>query len=110
MATRRRFLKLAGGGTGLYLTSKFGLWPRALAQIPGGARWAYVFGSALLTAIGIQFVTGALLTFSYVPSIDHAHSTLAYMQKEVPLGWLVRGLHYYGASAVMIVLSEAEDA
>ena len=36
MATRRRFLKLATGGAGVYLTSKFGLWPRALAQIPGG--------------------------------------------------------------------------
>jgi spore coat protein A len=36
MATRRRFLKLTTGGAGLYLTSKFGFWPRALAQIPGG--------------------------------------------------------------------------
>src|SRR5678815_3380020 len=36
MATRRRFLKLATGGAGLFLTSKFGLWPRALAQVPGG--------------------------------------------------------------------------
>lgn len=36
MATRRRFLKLATGGAGVYLTSKFGLWPRVLAQIPGG--------------------------------------------------------------------------
>jgi FtsP/CotA-like multicopper oxidase with cupredoxin domain len=36
MATRRRFLKLATRGAGVYLTSKFGLWPRVLAQIPGG--------------------------------------------------------------------------
>jgi spore coat protein A len=36
MATRRRFLKLATGWAGVYLTSKFGLWPRVLAQIPGG--------------------------------------------------------------------------
>jgi hypothetical protein len=36
MATRRRFLKLATGGAGVYLTSKFGLWSRVLAQIPGG--------------------------------------------------------------------------
>jgi FtsP/CotA-like multicopper oxidase with cupredoxin domain len=32
----RRFLKLATGGAGVYLTSKFGFWPRVLAQIPGG--------------------------------------------------------------------------
>jgi ubiquinol-cytochrome c reductase cytochrome b subunit len=72
--------------------------------IPGGSRWVYVFGSALLTTLVLQFVTGMLLTFYYVPSIDHAHTTVAYIQKEVPLGWLVRGVHYYGASAVIVIL------
>ena len=48
--------------------------------IPGGARWVYVFGSALLTTLVLQFVTGILLTFYYVPSIDHAHTTVAYIQ------------------------------
>jgi ubiquinol-cytochrome c reductase cytochrome b subunit len=72
--------------------------------IPGGARWAYVFGSALLATLVLQAVTGVLLTFYYAPTIDHAHTTVAYMQKEVPLGWLVRGVHYYGASAVVVVL------
>jgi ubiquinol-cytochrome c reductase cytochrome b subunit len=72
--------------------------------IPGGARWAYVFGSALLTALILQIVTGSLLAFYYVPSIDHAHTTVAYVQKEVLLGWLVRGVHYYGASAVIVVM------
>jgi ubiquinol-cytochrome c reductase cytochrome b subunit len=72
--------------------------------IPGGSRWAYVFGSALLITLLNQFVTGVLLSVYYVPSVDHAHTTVAYIQKVVPLGWLVRGLHYYGASAVIIVL------
>jgi ubiquinol-cytochrome c reductase cytochrome b subunit len=72
--------------------------------IPGGSRWAYVFGSALLVTLVLQAVTGTLLTFYYVPSIDHAHTTVAYVQKEVPLGWLVRGVHYYGASAVIVIM------
>jgi ubiquinol-cytochrome c reductase cytochrome b subunit len=72
--------------------------------IPGGARWAYVFGSALLVTLVLQAVTGTLLTFYYVPSVDHAHTTVAFVQKEVPLGWLVRGVHYYGASAVIVIL------
>lgn len=72
--------------------------------VPGGARWAYVFGSALFVVLVLQFVSGLLLTFYYVPSIDHAHTTVAYIQKEVPLGWLVRGVHNYGASAVIVVL------
>lgn len=72
--------------------------------IPGGARWAYVFGSALLVTIVLQAVTGVLLTVYYAPTIDHAHTTVAYVQKEAPLGWLVRGVHYYGASAVIVIL------
>ncbi len=72
--------------------------------IPGGSRWVYVFGSALLTTLILQFVTGVLLTFYYVPSIDHAHTTVSYIQKEVPLGDIVRGIHYYGASAVIVIL------
>jgi ubiquinol-cytochrome c reductase cytochrome b subunit len=72
--------------------------------IPGGARWVYIFGSALLTTLILQAVTGTLLTLYYVPSIDHAHTTVAYVQKEVPLGWLVRGVHYYGASAVIVIM------
>jgi ubiquinol-cytochrome c reductase cytochrome b subunit len=72
--------------------------------VPGGARWAYVFGSALLVTLLLQTVTGVLLTLYYVPSVDHAHTTVAYIQKVAPLGWLVRGVHYYGASAVIIVL------
>jgi ubiquinol-cytochrome c reductase cytochrome b subunit len=72
--------------------------------IPGGSRWAYVFGSALLATLLNQFVTGILLSIYYVPSVDHAHTTVAYIQKLVPLGWLVRGLHFYGASAVIIIL------
>jgi ubiquinol-cytochrome c reductase cytochrome b subunit len=72
--------------------------------IPGGSRWAYVFGSALLATLLNQFVTGVLLSVYYVPSVDHAHTTVAYIQKVVPLGWLVRGLHYYGASAVIVIL------
>jgi ubiquinol-cytochrome c reductase cytochrome b subunit len=72
--------------------------------IPGGARWVYVFGSALLTTLVLQLATGILLTFYYVPSIDHAHTTVAYIQKVVPLGWLVRGIHYYGSSAVILLM------
>src|SRR4029450_4586867 len=72
--------------------------------IRGGARWAYVFGSALLLLFVIQALTGIFLTMYYVPSADHAHVSVAYIQKAVPGGALIRGLHYYGASAVIILL------
>jgi ubiquinol-cytochrome c reductase cytochrome b subunit len=72
--------------------------------IRGGARWAYVFGSTLLLLFVIQALSGMFLTMYYVPSADHAHVSVAYIQKAVPGGALLRGLHYYGSSALILVL------
>ena len=72
--------------------------------IPGGARWAYVFGSVLLFLFISQTITGIVLALYYVPSADHAHTTVAYIVKEVTGGSFLRSLHAYGSSAVVIVL------
>ncbi|MEW6131464.1 MAG: cytochrome b N-terminal domain-containing protein [Acidobacteriota bacterium] len=72
--------------------------------IRGGARWAYVFGSTLLFLFGLQIITGIFLAMYYVPSADHAHASVAYIQKAVPGGALVRGLHHYSAHAMIIVI------
>lgn len=72
--------------------------------IPGGARLAYVFGSGLLIIFFSQVITGVALALYYCPSPDHAHTTVAYMVKEVSSGVFLRGLHAYGASAMVILL------
>ena len=72
--------------------------------IPGGARIAYVFGSALLFLFLSQMVTGIFLAMYYVPSADHAHTTVAYITKEVTGGSFLRSIHAYGSSAMIIVL------
>lgn len=72
--------------------------------IPGGARLAYVFGSGLLYLFLSQVITGVFLALYYVPSADHAHTTVAYITKEVTGGAFLRGIHAYGSSAVIIVL------
>ena len=72
--------------------------------IPGGARWAYVFGSVLLFLFISQTVTGVALALYYAPTADHAHTTVAYIMKEVTGGSFLRSLHAYGSSAVVIVL------
>lgn len=72
--------------------------------IPGGARWAYVFGSVLLFLFISQTVTGVFLSLYYVPSADRAHTTVAYIVKEVTGGSFLRSLHAYGSSAVVIVV------
>ena len=72
--------------------------------IPGGARFAYVFGSGLLFIFISQIITGVFLALYYVPSADHAHTTVAYITKAVTAGSFLRSLHAYGASAMVIVL------
>jgi ubiquinol-cytochrome c reductase cytochrome b subunit len=72
--------------------------------IPGGARWAYIFGSGLLFIFISQVITGIFLALYYVPSSDHAHISVAYITKQVAAGSFLRSLHVYGASAMIIVL------
>jgi ubiquinol-cytochrome c reductase cytochrome b subunit len=72
--------------------------------IRGGARWAYVFGSALLGSFLVQAVTGIALMTSYAPSEKTAWASVHYITFTQSGGWLVRGLHHFGAQAMVIVL------
>src|SRR5215469_9748278 len=72
--------------------------------IPGGARWAYVFGSGLLFIFLLQVVTGVSLALYYTPTVETAHTSLSYITKQVAGGAFLRSLHSYGSSAMIIVL------
>ena len=72
--------------------------------IPGGARFAYVFGSGLLFIFLSQIITGICLALYYVPSAENAHVSVAYMVKEVSAGAFLRSMHSYGSSAMIVVL------
>lgn len=72
--------------------------------IPGGARLAYVFGSGLLFIFISQVITGLCLALYYVPSAESAHTSVAYITQRVAAGDFLRSLHYYGSSAMIIVL------
>ncbi|WHZ13219.1 MAG: cytochrome b/b6-like protein [Nitrospira sp.] len=72
--------------------------------IPGGASWIYVFGSATLFLFCLQATTGMFLALYYVPSPDSAYDTVQFIQHDVTFGWFVRGLHHWGASAVMVAI------
>jgi ubiquinol-cytochrome c reductase cytochrome b subunit len=51
-----------------------------------------------------QIITGICLALYYVPSAETAHSSVAYITKQVAAGAFLRSLHYYGSSAMIIVL------
>src|SRR5579863_952438 len=72
--------------------------------IPGGASWIYIFGSVTLFLFVSQAITGAFLALYYAPTPDHAFDSVHFIQEEVPFGSFVRGLHHWGASAMMIAI------
>jgi ubiquinol-cytochrome c reductase cytochrome b subunit len=73
-------------------------------RLPTGTGWWQTLGSAALFLILVQTVTGIFLAFYYVPSPEHAYDSLTYIQKEIPFGTFIRGLHYWGASLIVIVV------
>ena len=75
----------------------------ARATMPGGASFAYVFGVVLMFLLVVEGLTGAALAAFYSPSTTDAWGSVAYLQDQVPGGWLVRGLHHHGGSAIVIV-------
>jgi ubiquinol-cytochrome c reductase cytochrome b subunit len=72
--------------------------------IPGGSRWRYVWGSTLVFTFFVQVVTGFVLWAAYSPSTRTAWESVYYIQHEMTLGWLVRGIHHFAAQAMVILL------
>jgi ubiquinol-cytochrome c reductase cytochrome b subunit len=73
-------------------------------DVPGGASYWYVFGSATLFAMILQIVTGIFLTFYYAPSAASAWESTKYIYEHVPLGLFVISLHYWGATAMIALV------
>jgi ubiquinol-cytochrome c reductase cytochrome b subunit len=78
--------------------------PMAKHLVPRDATWWYVFGSATMLALGVQVFTGVVLAFSYIPSASQAFQTLQFITNDAAFGSFMRGLHYYGASAMVLMV------
>jgi ubiquinol-cytochrome c reductase cytochrome b subunit len=65
----------------------------------------YTLGGLTLISFMLQALTGILLVFYYDPSVEGAYNSVDYITYLLPLGWLVRGVHHYGSSAMVILVS-----
>jgi ubiquinol-cytochrome c reductase cytochrome b subunit len=70
--------------------------------LPSGVGWWFITGSVLLFLLGVQVLTGLVLTMYYVPSPEHAYDSVRFIMDGVTFGPLVRGLHFFGASFIVI--------
>lgn len=68
------------------------------------ASWAYVFGSASLTLLIVQFVTGICLALVYVPSADEAWNSLQFLNHQQQFGWFIRAVHGWGSNFMVAVV------
>jgi quinol-cytochrome oxidoreductase complex cytochrome b subunit len=66
--------------------------------------WAFTLGSASLFLTVTQGVTGIFLMVYYVPHPDQAYESVNYITNEVAFGWLIRGIHHWGATLMVIVV------
>lgn len=73
-------------------------------EIPASSGWAQVFGSVTLFLFLTQILTGVLLTLNYAPSPGEAYESVLYITRSVSSGRMIRGLHHWGASMMIIVL------
>jgi quinol-cytochrome oxidoreductase complex cytochrome b subunit len=80
-----------------------GVWSTIFLRKVPHVNWLYTLGSATLFVAVIQIVTGILLTIYYVPTPDHAYDSVMYITTQVPAGWFIRGLHHWGASAMVVL-------
>lgn len=70
--------------------------------LPRGTGWFFTTGSIVTLLVGIQFVTGVGLSMYYVPSPSLAYDSVRYVMTGLPMGWMLRGLHFWGASFLVV--------
>lgn len=70
--------------------------------LPPGVGWWFVSGSILLFLLGLQVVTGVVLTMYYVPAPEYAYDSVRYIVDRLPFGAVVRALHFFGASFIVV--------
>ena len=66
--------------------------------------FVYCFGGLTFFVVVIQVLSGMFLTMYYVPDIENAWKSVYYLQSQVAHGQIVRGMHHWGASVVIVML------
>jgi ubiquinol-cytochrome c reductase cytochrome b subunit len=73
-------------------------------EIPASSGWHQVFGSVAVFLFLVQAFSGVLLAFNYAPTPGDAYNSVQYIVTALTGGALIRGLHHWGASMMIVVV------
>lgn len=66
--------------------------------------WYFGDGATLTFLLVVLVVTGALMGMTYSPDVDSAHDSIVFLTHQQTLGWFIRGLHYWSAGLMVVML------
>lgn len=72
--------------------------------LPININYLYNTGSTLGVFLVVQILSGFFLAMFYIPNIDLAFSSIDYIMREVPYGWLIRYIHMNGATIFFFIV------
>ena len=96
------------GRMGAFLAERLG-WEKHLKPflekpLTGDLNWSFTLGGVCALLFGVQAVTGMILAMYYNPSPEHAYQSIDYIMREVSGGRILRGIHHWGAGAMVILV------
>jgi quinol-cytochrome oxidoreductase complex cytochrome b subunit len=101
------FLSASGliyGGLDRRLEFKDALEKALKKPVPKHVNWSFCFGGMTFFLFIIQAVTGILLTLYYRPTPEGAYESVRHITNHVTFGWLIRGIHHWGANAMIMLI------
>jgi len=78
--------------------------PFLYKKLPSNLGWSVTLGSMGVALFGLLAATGMFLAMYYSPSPGKAYQSIEYIMNEVPLGDVLRGIHHWGAGAMVLVV------
>ncbi|MFZ7126299.1 MAG: cytochrome b N-terminal domain-containing protein [Desulfobacterales bacterium] len=91
-----------------FFANRFGwdlhLRPFLYKRLPSGVGWSATLGSLCVLIFVVEAITGMFLAMYYNPSPELAYRSIQYIMEDVNLGWLLRGIHHWGAGAMVLLV------
>lgn len=101
------FLSATGlvyGGLDRRLEFKEALEKALKKPVPKHVNWTYCFGGMTFFLFVLQAATGILLTLYYRPTPEGAYESVRHISSQVSFGWLIRGIHHWGSTAMIAMV------